>query len=561
MSEVSLLAADFAILIVTVTVLSFLAQRTGQPKIVAYIISGIVLGPVLLNVVSETELISMLSELGLAFLLFLIGIEMDFEEIRDIFKPVTRIALFQTVMQTSLAFAVSYFLGFSLIETFILAMATVFGSTPEVVKLLSDKDEISTLPAKIDVGVLLVQDVILIVTLALLSAPSLTSIGVVAWSLAKIVVLIAFIGGISYLASQHILGRHFRNILGSENAFFIHGIAWAFLFIFVSEYLQISVEIGAFLAGLSLGQMQYSSEMKERIQPLTDFFMVVFFSGIGLSLTRTNLFMYWREALFASIFLMAGNFLIMFYLIDREKFTPETSFKGSINMTQVSEFSLVVGALAVSQGFIGEPILGYLSLMAVMTMAVSAYFINYNEQIYQRVKHILERFNSGEKKDVAFDALSDHAVMVGYTDLARSVLPIIEEYFDDIVIVDRHPGNVEELSMMDHEYIFGDFKHGGIRTSASIRDASFIISFSDEDAVNMKILEDRSDDAAVFVRAKDRTEAADLYDLGADYIIRKNVLAVEKFIDHLRTYLNDRNAFIRETLQESERLIWGAHDG
>lgn len=560
MEAFSPLAIEFAAIVVTAMVLSVIARWTGQPTLVAYIMTGILLGPVVLGWVTETAFITLLSELGLGFLLFLIGMEMDFEDIRELFRPILRISILQTILQTSLAFLVSYALGFSLIETSILALATVFGSTPEVVKLLSDKDEISTLPSRIDIGVLLVQDIILIITLALLSAPSFDSIGVIATNFAKVLFMVAMMGGSSYLASRYLLSSHFRSIADDDHAFFVHGLAWAFIFISVGQYFGLSLEIGAFLAGLSLGQIPYSDELRERIRPLTDLFMVVFFASIGLRLTTESLLFYWKEALLASGALMIGNFIIMFYLIDRERFTPETSFKGSINMTQVSEFSLVVGSIAVAQGFIGQAILGYLSLMAVLTMSVSAYFINYSDQIYQRVRHLLTWLEAEDKTDIEIGRLEDHALIIGYNDLVRSVLPVIEEFFETIVVVDRDPGNVEELSRSSYEFIFGDFKHGQLRAETAIDRAGMIFSVSMDHIVNLRLLEDRDPSTLTFLRTGSREHAAELYDMGADYIIRHDQLAAEQLRKYIDDYIAHRERFLEETSDDLAMIRWGARD-
>lgn len=302
--------------------------------------------------------------------------KMRIDDIRETLRQIVNIAVWQTVLQTALAFAIAWVLGFSFVETTIIVLATVFGATPIIVKLLTDKDEIATLPGRIDVGVLIIQDIYLVVLLALLSVESFGSPSEIAVSVGSIFLLMAGIGAFSHVSAKYLLPRLFDLVADDREIFFIVGIAWAFLFIAVSDRLNLSIEVGAFLAGLSLAQVSYTSELTERVRPITDFFMVIFFSSIGLRLAADQLFAFWREAVIASAVLMVGNFLIMFFLIDYENFTPRTSFLGSINMIQVSEFSLVVGALAISQGYIGPDVLGHLSLMAIVTMSLSTYVIN-----------------------------------------------------------------------------------------------------------------------------------------------------------------------------------------
>ncbi len=199
------LAADFAIIIVTATVIGFLAKQTGQPTIIAYILTGIILGPVFLDVVTEEGLVELMAELGLGFLLFLLGIKMRLDDVKEILRPIINIAVWQTILQTALAFAVAWVLGFTFIETIIIALVTVFGATPIIVKILTDKDEITALPGKIDVGVLIVQDIYLVFMLAMLAAGGLDSVAEIGFTLATITILISLIAVFSIASSRYLL--------------------------------------------------------------------------------------------------------------------------------------------------------------------------------------------------------------------------------------------------------------------------------------------------------------------------------------------------------------------
>jgi voltage-gated potassium channel Kch len=262
----------------------------------------------------------------------------------------------------------------------------------------------------------------------------------------------------------------------------------------------------------------------------------------------------------ASVVMMIGNFLIMFYLIDREQFTPETSFIGSINMTQVSEFSLVVGTLAVTQELIGEDVLGYLGLMALLTMTASTYIIIYNYQIYERVKPYLSRFESEEKEDMDLDVHQDHAVVVGYDRLVRESLSDIRDRFDEVVVVDRSPDQVDELREADFEYIYGDFKHGEIREQADVGNAAFVLSMARNPDVNKHLLEEVGDEAVTFVAAEHPDDASELYEHGADYVIMRHVLSGEMLGEHVSDYLGDEEAFERRIEDTVDRLRGGESD-
>ena len=551
------LAADFAIIVVVATAIGFLAKQTGQPTIIAYILAGLVLGPVGVDLVVEDELVDLMAELGLGFLLFLLGLKMRFDDIRTILRPITNIAIWQTILQTALAFAVAWALGFGLVEVIIIALATVFGATPIIVKILDDKDEITSLPGKIDVGVLIVQDIYLVFILALLSAGTLDSLTEIGLTLVTITIMISFIGLFSLASSRYLLPRLFRRVADNKDAFLVVALAWAFLFISVSEAFNLSVEVGAFLAGISLAQLPYSKELEERISPITDFFILVFFASIGLQLNIDDLLVYWREAVIASVVLMVGNFWIMFYLIDRNGFGVETSFLGSANMVQVSEFSLVVGGIAVTQGFVDEPILGYLSLMALLTMSVSTYIIAHNRRLYDLVEPLFRRFEK-ERDDPELDEYDGHAVAIGYDRITERALPILKEAYGEVVIVDRRTDHVEELeSRGKYPYVYGDIRHREIRKEAGIDRAAFLLSSTVQTELNARLLAELSDDATAFVEAQSTEDARELYDLGAHYVIFGTQLTGERLAGYLDAYVDDEETFEAAVDDDIDRIRRG----
>ena len=550
------IAADFALIIVAATIIGLIARQLGQPTIVAYIITGVILGPVALDVVTAEGLVEDMAELGLGFLLFLLGLKMRIEDIRSILRPVTNIAIWQTILQTALAFLVAWWLGFEQLEVIVIALATVFGATPIIVKILTDKDEITSLPGKIDVGVLIVQDVYLVVILALFAADELTDPTEVATRLGVIFVMMTFIGIFSIASSRYLLPGLFRRIADDKDVFLIIAIAWAFLFIAIAEGFELSVEVGAFLAGLSLAQLSYSTELEDRITPITDFFILIFFASIGLQIEGVaSLLFYWREAIIASLVLMVGNFWIMFYLIDREGFDPETSFLGSINMVQVSEFSLVVGALALAQGYIDEEILGYLTLMALMTMTASTYIIAYNHHLYARLEPWIGSIATGSGRDDDITERSGHAVAIGYDEITEGTLPMLADAFDEVVVIDRRTDHIEQLEEDDrYDVVFGDFRHHEVRRSAGLSNADFVLSSSIQREVNEALLDEVRDDATVFVEAKSADDARALYEAGAEYVMMSTQLSATKLTTYLNTYIQDREAF-EETIGEDIRRI------
>ena len=543
-----------ALLIGVATVLGIVAQKTKQPKVIAYIVAGLVMGPVGLKIVSEGEMISLFSELGLVFLLFLIGLEIDLDEVRTVLGSTIGIAVIQMILTFAVGLLTGLGLGFDPVTSVFIGAAVMFSSTALVVKILTEMDEATTLPGRLDVGVLLVQDVAVVVILALMTV-DFTTPSQALLKLLEIFVMISLVGVLSLASSRYLFSKVLKKISDNSLAFFTHGVAWAFLFITVAEHLNLSLEIGAFLAGLGLAQVPYSRELQERVRPLTDLFMAIFFMNFGISMVGGSLQDYFLKALVASVILIAAKSTIFFLTIDRFKFTPETSFRASINMGQISEFGLILTSLAVTEGYVNSEVSGFISLVAIITMGSSTYLMRYKDTLQERLERVLQFFRSEEKQDVDVSTLEDHAVIIGYNEVSQRVCEKLNEEYD-VLVIDNNPENTEELSRAPYEYIYGDFKHGEIREGANLKKASFIISFASEREINKLVLEERKRETVVIANSDKFEEATEYYDMGADYVIIENLLASNRIGEYLELYLEDRSLFLEEVSEELDELRW-----
>ena len=549
------MAAGFesvALLIGAATFLGILSQKTGQPKIIAYIIAGISLGPVGLDLVKQGEMISLFSELGLVFLLFLIGLEIDIEEIQEVLKSTVGIAVIQMALTFAAGTLTAILVGFTGTTAYTIGAAVMFSSTALVVKVLTERDEETTLPGRLDVGVLLVQDVAVVVILAFFTV-NFSTPAQAALKLAEIFLMISVVAAISFGSSKYFFSKILKSMSGNRLAFFTHGIAWAFLFISLADYLNLSLEIGAFIAGIGLAQIPYSRELQEDIRPLTDLFMAIFFMNFGISISGSSLQQYFIPAIMASILLIVFKFLIFFLTIDRFKFTPKTSFTASVNMTQVSEFGLILTSLAITEGFIQSEVSGFISLVAILTMGTSAYLIRFRDRLEEQFKPLLDLFESEEKTDLEVEKLEDHAVIIGYDEMAeRTCSKLAEEY--DIMVIDQESDKTEKLAESDYTYVYGDFKHGEIRQGANLEEAEFILSFSEQKQVNNVLLEERKEETVVFVKANNFEDASEFYDLGADYVMIENILAGNRISEYIEIYLEDKEVFKQEINSELQHI-------
>jgi len=535
---------DLAIILVTAALIGISAHQTGQPTIVAYLLTGLLLGPAALGIVEPSEVTSTMAELGLAFLLFLLGIKMRIEDVRHVLHPVLEISLPQMALVFLAGSGTAAVLGFAFWEALLIGLVVMYSSTAVVIKMLTDEDAVTSLPGKIDVGILLVQDVVVVILLTLLASGRPDSAVDLGITLLTVFGLIACVGFVTVAATRHLLPELFRRIADDRDAFFLVAVAFAFLFVLVFDELGLSIEMGAFLAGVSLAQLPYSTELRDRVSPLTNLFVLIFFVSIGLQLDAGDLFVHWREAIVAAFVLIPAKFLIFFALLSRQGFSLETTFLGSVTMIQVSEFALVAGTVAVAKGFVGEPVLGFLSLLAVVTMGVSVYVIKYDQRLFERLYPLLSRWETaGTGRTIEQQRYRDHAVVIGYDELTRSVLPRLEKFYDDVVVIDRKVTHVEALEDAGYDVVYGDFRHAEIRNESGLKRAAFVLSSSAELEVNEALLADVGERTTVFVEAAWAEDARELYHHGAHYVVLSPQLTAERLAEYLDAYFEDREAF------------------
>lgn len=564
------LASDVAIILIAAALVGVLAVRLGQPTIIGYILTGVIIGPVGLGFVEPSIITDTMAELGLAFLLFLLGIKMRIDDIRHLIGPIIRISIPQMAIIGGVGIGLAVILPFSIEAAIIIGLAVMYSSTAVVIKMLNDKGEATALHGKIDVGVLLAQDIVVVIILAVLAAGRPGNIGDVATTLGIILVLVTITTVTAIAASKFVLPSVFRRIADDTTFFFLVAISWLFLFVLVADQIQLilspigldaylSIEMGAFLAGLAIAQLPYSKDLQGRVNPLTDLFIMVFFVSVALDFEVGDLLTYWQEAIVVAVVLMVVKFVVFFILLNWQQFDLETTFLGSIGMIQVSEFGIVVAVAAVESDppFIGQEELGFITLVALLTMSVSVYFIQYNTQLFERVETYLSRWEPQDPVKPADQEYRDHIVVIGFDEIARRALRILEHRYDDIVVVDRNVRHIEAIENAGYTPLFGDVQHEKIRKDAGIQKADFVFSSSVQVGINEILLNETEAQTTVFVEAARADEAERLYNLGADYVIMVPQLGIAQFLAYLESYVDDKADFERKIAADMDLLRSG----
>ena len=537
--------AELALLVTAAAFMAIVGKKTHQPSLVMYILTGLGLGPAgaalvsalpgvsISALVSEGVYISTMSELGLAFLLFFIGLEIKIEDIKEVLGETLTVSVVQMAAIAVIFYGLSVAAGFGSVEALVIALAFMYSSTAVVVKILADRGEVGTKAGKLDVSMLLFEDVTVVLVMAVLgslAAAGSFSLATVGFEGLKIGFFVLVVAAAAILSSKLFLPRFLRYVSESRHVFLIHGLAWMFLFVVLAQRMGLSLEVGAFFAGVSIAQLPYSSELHSRVKPLTDFFLAVFFVSLGLGLGVGDLLQYAEIAVGFSAAIIVLKFVLYYSLTSRLGFGQYDSFKSSINMTQTSTFSIVYATVASNppkgDALIGTPVVAMITLVALLTMASSSYLIYFSDRIYTKVFGAEDTKSEGTEESTA--------IVAGYNQAVEAVLDDLVSRFDSVKLVDRRPevaAEVEDRS--DVEFEFADFGHREIRSELGIDHADLLVSFDSDLDVELEALEEAPEKCVVVYEAETREEAGSFRDEGADYVFLEEEAAAEKLSEVL----------------------------
>ena len=540
----SALLEDLGILIVAGTIFFLGAKRIRMPGIVAYLLAGLVIGPVL-GLVQESKALDALAEAGIALLLFLVGLELSLDRIRDVGKTAIVAGLGQVVFTSIGGFLLCWWLDFTWMECLFLAVGLTFSSTVVVVKLLSEKGELDSLYGRIAVGIFLVQDLVVIVVLTVLAgldtgggsgASEADVWGVVkglALAFGGMLLLLAFALG----AAKWLLPKPFAWAARSPETIFIWALGWCFLVVWLAHEMKLSLEIGAFLAGLGLAQLPYSGDLRRRVHPLMNFFIAVFFVTLGVGMELGEAAAYWWPAVVLSLFVLLGNPFIFIWIIVRMGYGERTAFFTSVTVAQISEFSFIFAAAGVSAQLIDQSILSLTAVVGIITIVASAYMILYNRQLYERLKRWgwLRFFGARDEDESATDrshGRNGHVIVVGMNALGRELVQRLCQRGERVVAIDTDPGKLVNLPC---DTLIGDAEAWSLLEEADFEHARLLVSTLHIEPTN-DLLAFRCYEAGVeaAIHAVDLNHIQHLLDMDVAHLMVPKVDGVKRQRKHLR---------------------------
>jgi Kef-type K+ transport system membrane component KefB len=514
---------DLGVFLVAAALVALAGRLIRMPAIVTYIIAGLIVGPGL-GLVEVSEPVELISTFGIALLLFVVGLELSFDKIRDVGKVAVVAGLGQVLFTAAGGFLVCLALGYSPIEAIFIGTALTFSSTVVVVKLLDEKNELHELYGRIAVGIFLVQDLVVVIVLTLLAG--LTQGEGAEESSVLVEVLFAF-GGMTLLlilalvAARWVLPVVLGWFADRLDALFIASLCWCLGLVLLAESLELSLEIGAFLAGISLAQLPFNDELRRRTRPLMNFFIAVFFVSLGSRMELDGTLAILLPSIALSLFVLIGNPLIFLWIISRMGYGKRTAFLTSVTVAQISEFSFVFAAMGLSAGLIDEAILSVIGLVGLVTIGVSAYMILYNAPLHDFLhgRRLLRFFRSSDAQEEERPPPREgHIVVVGVNALGRRIVAGLLERGEDVLLIDTDPLKLEGMPC---DTMIGSIDDLTVFREAALRRAALVIStLQIEDVNRLLAYRCRSIGVPIAIHAFDQAVVRDLEDLDVDYLIQ-----------------------------------------
>ncbi|MBH2007153.1 cation:proton antiporter [Candidatus Saccharibacteria bacterium] len=536
---------QLSVVLVVATLMALLMRKLKQPLIVGHILTGILVGPSMLHLIEDKHSFETFSEIGIALLLFIIGLELSVSVIKRLGKPVflTAAAILATVGTTG--FLIGSAFNFTSQEAILLGLAMFFSSTIIIAKVLSDKKEISRLNGQIAIGVILIDDIIATFALLFVAASSSgEALGPVEIGLLLLKGVVV-IGVLAFIATK-ILPKAVKSVAKSQELLFLFALAWGFGVATAVNYVGFSIEIGALFAGVALAHLPYAHQIGARLKPLRDFFVVLFFISLGENLNFSNLSAAVVPALIISALVLVLKPLVVMTSLGLLGYTRRTSFKTGINLSQISEFSIILIVLAASTGMVSMELSAIVTLVALITITVSTYLMQYDNQIYQKIDHRLRMFERRGAVDAHQEAKEYPLILFGYKNGGHQYLRTFRSLKKKFVVVDYDPEVIEDLHRANVDYLYGDATDPELLAEIHMDGAKLVVNTISDKTINLslvKYVRKRNKDAVIVLYANSYNEAAELYQLGATYVMLPHFIGSERLNTFISTHGISKQSF------------------
>lgn len=535
---------ELSVVISVGVIVAVVMRLLRQPLIISHIITGLIVGPFILNFIQSFEIFNLFSEIGIAILLFTVGLSLSPHVIKEFGKIALVTGSAQVLFTSVIGFFICLAFGWPVIVAMYVGIALAFSSTIIILKLLSDKGELESLHGKISISFLLVQDVIALILLFLIpivSSPDASWI-TIAQMFGKGIIL-----GLMVWAIAHKILKPLNSFLSSsQELLFLFSISWGFIVAALFKIAGFSIETGALIAGVSLAAMPSRYEISARLSTLRDFFIVVFFIMLGAQMVLTGLWDVVPMAVTLSIFVLVGNPIILMIIMGIYGYRKRTAFKTGLTVAQISEFSLILVALGLKLGHVDSRILSAVTLIGLITIFCSSYMILYSDKLYDWLEPLLSIFEKKTPTEKALKQKHYPIVLFGCNRIGHDFIDTFKASRKKFLVIDYNPETVAQLTRMQIPTEYGDAGDINLLESHDLARLTLGVSTIPHLETNLLIVEEIrkcNDKAALMVVAHSIIDALTLYKAGVDYVILPHFLGGRYATDILAKHGSKRSTF------------------
>lgn len=550
---------DLSIILTLAVFFAGIAALLKQPLIIGYIFTGIAISPYFLGLVHSTDAVSTFSQIGVVFLLFLVGLNLNPRVVKDVGKIAVITGVGQVVFTSVIGFFIGIALGFSVVESAYVSIALTFSSTIIIMKLLSDRGDLDSLYGRISVGFLIVQDVIAMLLLMIISAASR------GFSL-KTVAIQTTVNGLLLLIFLAVIGVYVlpkitKRAARSQEFLLLFAVGWCMILASICHFLDFSMEIGALFAGITLSMSPYRYEIGSRIKPLRDFFIVLFFILLGSQMVFTNIDRYVVPSIVFSLFILIGNPLIVMVLMGAMGYTKRSSFLAGLTVAQISEFSLILIALGVRVGHLTNEILSMVTIIGLVTITGSTYMIMYSDKLYHPLSKYLNVFERRGKKidEQVYSQVmgTPELVLFGCDRIGYDVMEAFKKMGRSFIVVDYNPETINRLARENVPCRYGDASDIELLDELKVAESKMIVSTIgnvNADLTLIDYIRKKNSKNIIITVAHQIDDALKMYKVGATYVIMPYFLGGTQTYKIIEEYGLDINKFLQEQVNHISKL-------
>lgn len=534
---------EFSILLGISALLGFWGLQLRQPLIVSFIAVGILVGPSALDIVSSGDKLDLLAHIGIAVLLFVVGLKLDINIIKNMGLVALATGLGQVIFTSIFGFCIAFMLGYDVVPSIYIAVALTFSSTIIIVKLLSDKKELDTLHGKIAIGFLIVQDIVVILAMIILTAidGSSSNGDPIVMQIVEILGKGAFMLLFVAFSMNFLIPRLLNAIAKSSEMLVLFAIAWAVMGASAGEWLGFSQEVGAFLAGITIASTPYRDMIAARLVGLRDFLLLFFFINLGAGLKLGLLGGQMGPAIILSLFILIGNPLIVMIIMGYLGYRKRTGLLAGFTVAQISEFSLILMALGHTLGHVPQEAVGLVTLVGLITISASTYMILYSHRIYEALApylDIFERKIPHREIGLGDKTASNYpdTIVFGLGRFGMLIAQTLQEKGKNVIGIDFNPDLVHPSKKHNIPVQYGDVENPDFISHLELEHIKWIVcTIRDFDIglILIKTLKEADYTGRIAISCHTEHEAEILKKHGADLVLIPYHDAANEAVDRL----------------------------